>query len=292
MGPLQANLPLSYGVTLLRQARQLGVNFFDTADSYETYPVLRAALGHDEGAIIATKGYAYTARGARSLVERARQGLDRDVIDLVLLHEQESELTLQGHREALDYLYEEKLKGTIKAVGVSTHHVEVVERAHAWPQIEVIHPLLNVKGLGIQDGNREDMESAIATARSHGRGVYAMKALGGGHFYQDAHKALAYVSSLSWLDAVAVGVKSEAELHLDVAWLLGQEGDPHLVREVQSTSRQLFIEWWCQACGRCVQHCPFGALKVVGERARVDGERCLLCGYCAKECPHFCIKVV
>ncbi len=292
MGPLQANLPPAQGEALLRLARHLGVTFFDTADSYQTYPLLKAALAGDEGAIIATKGYAYNEEGARQLLERARQGLGRDVIDVMLLHEHESELTLQGHREALDYLYEEKLKGTIRAVGVSTHSLEVVERGVHWPQLEVIHPLLNRQGLGIQGGSRQDMEKAIEAARAQGRGIYAMKALGGGHFYEDARAALAYAGGLRAVDAVAVGVKNEAELRVDIAWLLGQEAEPHLVKDLQATPRQLFIEWWCQACGRCVERCPFGALELGEETVRVNPERCLLCGYCAGACPHFCIKVV
>ena len=55
-----------------------------------------------------------------------------------------------------------------------------VRAAVRFPMIEVIHPLINRAGIGIQDGSREAMEAAIRAARDHGIGIFAMKPLGGG----------------------------------------------------------------------------------------------------------------
>jgi len=63
-----------------------------------------------------------------------------------MLHEQESRLTLKGHREALEYYISMKEKGIIKAVGVSTHNVEVVEACCEMPEVDVIHPIVNKAG--------------------------------------------------------------------------------------------------------------------------------------------------
>ena len=41
IGPLQRNLPLKEGYQVLRRAIDLGVNFIDTADLYQTYPYIR-----------------------------------------------------------------------------------------------------------------------------------------------------------------------------------------------------------------------------------------------------------
>ena len=54
-----------------------------------------------------------------------------------------------------------KKEGVLKSVGLSTHHVAGVLAGTNSADIDVIHPILNVKGLGIQDGTREDMEKAV-----------------------------------------------------------------------------------------------------------------------------------
>ena len=40
----------------------------------------------------------------------------------------------------------------------------------------------------------------------------------------------------------------------------------------------------CIACGKCARICASGAISVVDNLARIDGEKCSLCGDCAKEC--------
>lgn len=112
IGPLQANLSLSQGAAILRYALQRGINFIDTAETYGTYPYIREALkGHPNEVVIASKSYAYTYAGMKQSVDRARLALDRDQIEVFLLHEQETALTLHGHRAALDFLLDAKLKG-------------------------------------------------------------------------------------------------------------------------------------------------------------------------------------
>ena len=41
MGPLQKNLPIPVGKKLIRQSLEHPINFFDTAESYQTYPYLK-----------------------------------------------------------------------------------------------------------------------------------------------------------------------------------------------------------------------------------------------------------
>ena len=51
--------------------------------------------------VISAKCYAYDTEGARASLEKARKEMDIDYIDIFMMHEQESRLTLRGHREAL-----------------------------------------------------------------------------------------------------------------------------------------------------------------------------------------------
>ena len=112
--------------------------------------------------------------------EEARRELDRDKLDIFLLHEQESALTIKGHYEALEFLLEERAKGNLGAIGISTHAVAGVMAAADLPEIDVIHPIINRYGHGIIDGSRDDMLQAIEYAAAQGKGLYGMKALAGG----------------------------------------------------------------------------------------------------------------
>ena len=164
IGPLQANLPLQTGAAVIRTALAAGVNFIDTAELYETYPYIRAACCDFPGVVIASKSYAYTYDGMRRSVENACRAIGRDYIDIFLLHEQSSRLTLAGHSDALAFLADAKRRGLVRAAGVSTHSVDVVRAAAGMPAVDVIHPLFNLRGLGIADGTAADMAAAVAAA--------------------------------------------------------------------------------------------------------------------------------
>lgn len=293
MGPLQANMSVDEGAGLIRHALDLGVNFFDTAEVYDTYHYLKAALrGIGDEAMVATKSFAYTWDGMKKSLEKARKGIDRDVLDVFLLHEQESAKTLEGHRPALEYLLDAKARGLVRAVGVSTHYVEVVETAAGMKEIDVIHPMLNREGLGIQGGGLDDMLAAVRRAKEAGKGIYGMKALGGGNLIKDALAALEWARDLPFVDAFAVGVTSREELEVDAMIFSREEVPSALLERVSKRKRTLLIEKWCRGCGRCVDACQFGALRLVGGRAEVDPARCVLCGYCAARCKDFFIKVI
>ena len=128
MSRSQAGLSPQEGGELIAYAAASGVNFVDTAELYETYAHVRYARRHTSvPLVISTKSYAYDAKGARESVEKARREMDADVIDLFMIHEQETAMTMRGHHEALDCYLSMKEKGVIRAVGLSTHAVEPVQ---------------------------------------------------------------------------------------------------------------------------------------------------------------------
>ena len=116
-----------------------------------------------------------------------------------------------------------KRKGLIRAAGISTHHVAAVLAAAAVPESDVIHPLINYAGIGIADGTREDMLAAIKTATSAGKGIYAMKALGGGNLLTRPEKAFDFVLSIPEIDAVAVGMSTVHEVAYNTLLFSGEK---------------------------------------------------------------------
>ena len=291
MSPLQCDLSPREGANLLVYAYERGVRFLDTADLYGTYPHIRLALKDAPDYVISTKAYCYDRKTAQAALERAFIGVGRDYIDLFMLHEQESLYTLRGHEEALVYLAEQRDQGHIGAVGVSTHFCACVRATPRFGMIDVIHPLINVGGVGIQDGSRPDMEDAIAAARAHNIGIFAMKPLGGGHLIASSGEALKYAVENPLLDAVALGMQTRQEIDANVAFFNG-EGDAGQLDALRHRQRRMMVHDWCEGCGRCAERCRQHAIAVVDGRAVVDQDRCVFCGYCARACPQFCIKVV
>ncbi|HHU81922.1 MAG TPA: 4Fe-4S binding protein [Firmicutes bacterium] len=293
IGPRQKNLSLAEGEALIRYALELGINFFDSAEIYGTYPYLgRALRGRQADVVVVAKSYAVTAEEMKRSVEKARQELEMERIPLFLLHEQESAATLRGHRGALEYLVGAKEKGLVGAVGLSTHTVAGVRAGASCPEIEVIHPLYNMRGWGIRDGGPEEMAEAIALAVAMGKGVYIMKALAGGHLSREAEKALRFALDLPGISAVAVGMQSKEEIDFNYRIVGGESPISALREKVGGQPRRLFIESWCTGCGRCVKRCPFGALRLSGGKARVDFGACMACGYCSEACEILAIKIL
>ncbi len=299
VSPMQTNLPPERAAEVMAYAFDRGINFTDTAQYYENYHLLAAALKKcktPEKIVISTKTYAYSRELAVKAVEEARRALDRDVIDIFMLHEQESIDTLRGHMEALDYLFECKSRGIIRAVGASMHHIAAVRGVITLTQrgipFDVIHPIFNKKGIGIADGETEEMEEAVKKAHSLGIGTFAMKSLGGGHLYASAKEAFDYVLSKDYIDSVAVGMQSEAEIDANISYFENRIFPDKAQKILDEKKRTLFIEEYCEGCGSCVKRCSQSALRLEEGKAKVNMEKCVLCGYCSKACPMFAIKVI
>lgn len=292
IGPLQKNKTLSESREIIAAALDCGVNFFDTADLYNNYDHLRAAIQIQPDVVIATKSYDYTAVGVQSSLNRALTELGRDYVDLYLLHEQESKKTIEGHWEAIEALIAEKKAGTVRAIGISTHRVEGVYGANLFPELDVIHPLINLTGIGIEDGTAQEMAAAIHEAKKAGKGIYSMKPLGGGNLLSQKQASFEYVLNIADLDAIAIGVQSVNEVLYNVKKFNGETVPDDLEDAVSSAPKKLHISDWCTGCGKCLKRCNQQALALVNGKASVDEKKCVLCCYCSTACKDFCIKVI
>jgi aryl-alcohol dehydrogenase-like predicted oxidoreductase len=322
MSRSQADLSAQEGGELIVHAAESGVDFIDTAELYGTYAHVRYALRHTSiPLVISTKSYAFDRQSARDSVEKARRELDADVIDLFMLHEQETVMTLLGHQEALDFYLSMKEKGMIRAVGISTHAIEPVRAiaqakrmgqadgpspcpapscGSCWTEfdpgryreIDVIHPILNRSGIGLLDGTASQMRTAVEEAHQAGVGIFGMKMLGGGNLFNEFDEAVAYALSLEAADAFAVGMQSRDEIDMNIALFEHREVPAAQLEKTRSRKRTLQIEDWCTGCGSCVKECKAGALRVADGKAKTDPDRCVLCSYCARACRDFAIKVI
>ncbi|OEF96310.1 aldo/keto reductase [Desulfuribacillus alkaliarsenatis] len=295
MGPLQRNLSIEEGANIIVEAVRQGVNILDTAELYQTYPYIKRALeqlsANDYPHII-SKSYAYSADMMKYSLDKALNELGVEQISVFLLHEQESEATLKGHSEAYEYLLKAKEEKLVQAVGISCHSIEAVYAAAKLEGIDCIMPIYNQAGIGIIDGNRQQMTEAISAAHRKGIGIIGMKALAGGHLIPNTHQALDFVLGCDTLDTIAIGVQNLNELMYNVAIFNNQEIHNVHIEGLQQQPRSLLIEEWCTGCAKCVKRCTANALTIHNNRAIVNHKLCRLCGYCGSVCPHFFIKVL
>jgi aryl-alcohol dehydrogenase-like predicted oxidoreductase len=304
LGKLQTGMTPEETSDVLQKAVELGINFFDTAESYETQNHLRVGLASVKNeVVIATKTHVKHRVNAEKHIEESLHQLDREYIDIYLLHLIESDNDLVERREVLDLLLRLKEKGVIRAIGASAHKVEAARVIASEPDIEVLFALVNSKGLGIPDGSPEDMIEVCKLAKSKGKGIYAMKPLAGGHLRQSPQMAFSYLVNTGAFDSICVGMKTIAEVEMNVSIFEEREVSHEILARIETTQRSLKISrFCCVGCGQCVETCDQGALcldysmadESLGKKALsvVDKTKCILCGYCADVCPEFAIRVI
>ena len=294
IGPLQANISVEKGATLIRAALERGINFIDTAEAYKTYPHIRKALeGYNKEVIITTKSSAKTYKKMEQSIKDALESLNRTYIDIFLLHAARvTPLVFEERAGAFQCLQDYKAKGVIRAIGISTHAVGIVRRAAEIKEIDIIFPIINKLGMGIIDGSVDDMVKAISEAHKAGKGLYAMKALAGGHLIDQLKECFNFVRNIKGISSVAVGMVNQEELELNLKIFNNEEISQDLLTQKIKPSKRLFILSLCKGCGTCVKTCPNNALSLENGKAVVDYKLCILCGYCNPVCPEFAIRLI
>lgn len=297
MGSSQLNLPIEAGAELISYAVSKGINFFDTAQYYETYEYLRRGLElakqrkyitERDDVVICSKSLVRTYDEMQLAVDEALEELKLDAIDIFLLHEVRQEPDWELRKEAWQCLLDNKKAGKIKAVGVSTHHIDVVWHMADIEECDVVFPLINYAGMGIRKGSEQgdcqEMAAAIEKCHDSGKGIFAMKAFGGGNLTANYQKALDYVYGLTGIDSVMIGIGKAEELDQLVDYAEGR-----MPKDFQPdvSGKKVRIDLSsCEGCGRCKERCPNKAIDWGPHGlAEIDQNICLTCGYCAPVCP-------
>lgn len=281
------------GAELLVFAREQGINFFDLAEIYCTYPHMRAALPRmEQPVIIASRSQAKTADAMDTSIKLALDEIGIERLDLFQMHGVDTLDDLRERRPAWDALLAAKSAGLVRAVGFSTHSCPVMREIIGWPDVEVILAGLNREGVGILDGTMDEMRELIALGAERGKGVYGMKVFAGGNLFAEARAALDYGLTMPGVDCLAVGMQNRDEIVFNCAVASGQPVPPEVLSALETRKRELHVRPFCKACGVCVDACRYGALAMGEKLPVVDETKCILCGYCGFACPSMAIKIV
>ncbi len=295
MGPLQKKLDASESSKLVERALRLGVTFVDTAMMYKTYEPIRLAMERTGiRPVISDKSHMTTYEDMEKSVKNSLEQLDVPYVDIYLLHAARVSDKVFDEREgAYRCLLDCREKGLIKNVGISTHAVDVVHIAASNKEIDVVFPIYNKIGLGILRGTSDDMRTAIEHCFDENKGVYLMKALGGGNLIHEYKEALDFSRKFAAERAAQVlGMVEINEVDMNVKYFNGEDISEELSTLSKPKKIVSVFENICKGCGRCLDSCHSSAIEIIDGKAKVNEPKCLKCGYCAADCPEFAIRVI
>ncbi len=217
----QTRLGMDGFVNLMRHSFDSGINFFDLADLYGSHPFMKNALKHipREDVVLLSKiwfapgGGMKGATAAKPEIERFRQELGTDVIDICLVHCVSNPRWPAQQQQIRDELSELKEKGVVKVVGCSCHSMEALRVAAEDPWTELIFARINDKQKKM-DGRPAEVAAILRQARKNGKFVVGMKIYGCGDLTkkEDRDASLHYVLDNSLVDAMTIGFTEPAQV--------------------------------------------------------------------------------
>jgi len=211
-------------VATIRHAYDRGIRMFDNADTYGTHDIVAEALKGMERDQIVLTSKIWTREGgipekerpdANVVVDRFRKELNTDYIDVVQLHCMVDTGWTDHERTQMDILEELKVKGIIRAHGVSVHTLEAMKSGVADPWVDVLHARINPFGMAMDRPDPAEVVEVIHQMHASERGVIGMKLVGGGPLRNESQKidqSLKFVLGLGSVDMVIVGFESESQI--------------------------------------------------------------------------------
>lgn len=212
---------------LLDLSWDLGINLIDTAPAYghseQRLGQLLKKQSHDW--LIATKAgeffnnasgesrYDFTPESITSSVENSLKLLQRDVLDIVLIHSDGHDLDVIEQYGALQTLADLKQRGLIRATGMSTKTVEGGIKALQQSDLAMV-----MHNLEYQEEN-----AVLKQAERDNKGIFIKKALGSGHLAKNAADTdivqanFDFIFAEAAVSSIIVGTINPAHLQDNVA---------------------------------------------------------------------------
>jgi predicted aldo/keto reductase-like oxidoreductase len=214
-GNVQREMGLQGVADYLKFAFDQGQFFWDTADAYKTHFHVRQALKsipREKVTILTKSDVRTTAADMKAALDRYRQELGTDYIDIVLLHGMGAPNWTTQMKPVMDVLSEAKEKGIIRTHGASIHSLDAMKLAAKDPWCEVHLQGINHAGIRMDSTNVAEVVAVFRESKANGKGVLGMKVLGEGRLRDQIDKTLGFVLGLDCLDAFTIGAANRDEL--------------------------------------------------------------------------------
>lgn len=285
-------------VFLLRQAKEGGMTFFDTARGYsDSEEKLGLAFGGNwDGIYLATKSVSRTPEQVLADLETSLRLLKRDYIDIYQFHNIDRCYRPGDGTGMYECLLEAKKQGKIRHIGATTHKIGIAEEIIESGLYETLQfPFSYLSS---------ERELALAEkCKKANMGLIAMKALAGG-LINRADAAFAFLSQYDNVLPIW-GIQRQEEL---AQWLSFFDAPAQMNEErsafIRREQRELLGDF-CRGCGYCMP-CPVeiqinqcARMSLMLRRAPSGDwltdywqaeirkiENCLNCGQCRSRCPY------
>jgi 1-deoxyxylulose-5-phosphate synthase len=205
-------------VDLLVYAHGRGVTFWDSADQYGSHRAVRDALRRvgRENVVVTTKTVARTAEDVEADIERFREELGVERLDVLLLHCLLDPEWPTPYAPVMEVMTRAKEQGKVRALGVSCHNFGAFERASREPWVEVVLARINHSNLHM-DASWQEVNAVLHRMRDAGKGIYGMKVMGAGQLGEEPRRAIEFVFGLGVVDAVTIGMLSREQVDQNLA---------------------------------------------------------------------------
>ncbi len=198
---------------LLKAAHDEGVFFWDSADQYGTHPHLKEGLKYvpREKVTIMTKTHAITEAEMKADLDRFRQEIGTDYLDIVLLHCMMDADWPSIRKGAMNVLSEAREKGIIKMHGVSCHSFGALKAAadSDWVQVDLAR--INQAGK-VMDASVPNVVEVLKKMKSQGKSIIGMKIFAAGGLTDRIDESLQYALAQDFIDCFTIGQESQTQM--------------------------------------------------------------------------------
>lgn len=262
-------------VSVFERALDAGINFFDSARSYQNgnaERALGAALRNKrDKVILCTRSYADNAQQITADLDESLKALGTDHIDIWYLGQKDRTGEIKG--DMLEAQRAAQKAGKIRFRGVSSHRPAAVADLVIQQKFDVIQIPYN-----FAIGTRRDpfnmdatnLDSTLDRFKEAGIGVVAMKVMAGGYRgikidekNQDIHaRTGSRIAAIRWalrndrVQTTSVRMMDMDQLEENLKAMSGNfsEQDARLLAAYTDAVRPLL----CRMCGGCDGQCPYG----------------------------------
>lgn len=285
-------------VKLLREAYELGMNYFDTAHGYtDSEEKIGMALSDvRKDIIISTKS---PAKDKKTLLEDIETSLERmktDYIDLLQLHNPDTLPDPEDPDGLYGGLLEAKRQGMIRHIGITNHSLERAVAAVKSGKYETIqYPFSSLAS--------EEEIVLTQLAKQEDVGFIAMKGLSGG-LITNAATTFSFIKQYD--NVVPIwGIQRESELLEFIEMEKNPPAYDDAMKALIEKDRRELAGNFCRGCGYC-KPCPAGIdiptmarMSLLLRRSPYQRymteefkeqmmviEQCLHCNACMSRCPY------
>ena len=198
---------------LLHAAYDQGVFFWDSADQYGTHPHLKEALKYvpREKVVILTKTHATTEEEMKADLDRFKQEIGTDYLDIVLLHYMTKDNWPELKTGAMDVLSQAREDGIIRAHGVSCHTLGALKAAAATDWVQVDLARINPYGSKM-DAEVPVVVDILKDMKKKGKSIIGMKLFGAGALTDKLDECLQYTLGQDFVDCFTIGQEDRSQM--------------------------------------------------------------------------------